>query len=232
MTASDKGLDSALERPGGSMVAVGIAAKALGLKGEVLVKLTTDRLERVSPGSILWAGCRSLRGSSCAAEDVEHEAGKELLLEVESSRAHGKRWAVRFKGIEDREAASRIGGRVLLAMPLEVPGVLWVRELVGREVRDRSGAVLGTVEAVEANPASDLLVLDSGAVVPLCFLRDSSPVVADDRSSPASRADGVGDGCVSQGPRSEVVDERPLVDGRGPLVVELPDGLLDACSDR
>ena len=39
-----------------------------------------------------------------------------------------------------------------------------------REVVDRDGAPVGTVTAVEANPAHDLLVLDGGALVPMVFV--------------------------------------------------------------
>jgi 16S rRNA processing protein RimM len=42
--------------------------------------------------------------------------------------------------------------------------------VVGAEVRDRSGQVLGRVTTVEANPAHDLLVLDDGALVPAAFV--------------------------------------------------------------
>jgi len=52
----------------------------------------------------------------------------------------------------------------------EVDGVIFVHELLGAEVVDTAGAVLGVVEAVEANPASDLLVLDGGRLVPLRFV--------------------------------------------------------------
>jgi ribosomal 30S subunit maturation factor RimM len=47
-------------------------------------------------------------------------------------------------------------------------------------VVDASGQVLGAVSAVEANPASDLLVLESGGLIPLTFLvehRDGRVVV-------------------------------------------------------
>jgi hypothetical protein len=37
--------------------------------------------------------------------------------------------------------------------------------------------VLGTVEGVEANPASDLLVLDGGVLIPLRFVVASEPGV-------------------------------------------------------
>ena len=42
--------------------------------------------------------------------------------------------------------------------------------MIGAVVRDRSGTDLGRVAAVEANPAHDLLVLDSGALVPMVFV--------------------------------------------------------------
>ena len=45
-----------------------------------------------------------------------------------------------------------------------------MHELVGAAVRDAAGAVLGRVAAVEANPASDLLVLESGGLIPVRFV--------------------------------------------------------------
>ena len=48
--------------------------------------------------------------------------------------------------------------------------LLWVHELVGAEVVAADGRVLGTVAAVEANPASDLLVLEGGGLIPLRFV--------------------------------------------------------------
>jgi len=42
-------------------------------------------------------------------------------------------------------------------------------------VRDRDGARLGTVEAIEANPASDLLVLDGDRLIPLVFVVAHEP---------------------------------------------------------
>lgn len=124
--------------------------RAHGIRGEVAVTLTTDRLERVAPGSVLWAG--------------------ERRLEVRSSRPHQGRWLVDFDGVADRSSAEALHGVVLSAEPLEDPGALWVHDLVGAEVVDAGGARLGVVSAVEANPASDLLVLDGGGLVPLTFL--------------------------------------------------------------
>ena len=59
----------------------------------------------------------------------------------------------------------------LEAAPLnDVDGVLWVHELVGATVRDGSGTALGVVASVEANPASDLMVLESGGLIPVRFV--------------------------------------------------------------
>ena len=91
-------------------------------------------------------------------------------LVVEDSRPHQGRYLVRFEGVLDRQGAEALRGVVLRATAVEVPGVLWVHELVGAEVVTVEGRVLGTVAAVEANPASDLLVLDGGGLVPLRFV--------------------------------------------------------------
>jgi ribosomal 30S subunit maturation factor RimM len=48
-------------------------------------------------------------------------------------------------------------------------------------VSDRAGADLGTVVAVEANPAHDILVTDEGVLIPIVFVveRGDGRVVVD-----------------------------------------------------
>lgn len=116
----------------------------------MIVRLTTDRTERLDPGSVL-----------------DSERGP---MAVVSSRPHKRDWIVAFEGIPDRTTAEELPGLKLLAEPLDDPDVLWVHELVGTTVVDTDGTELGTVTAVEANPASDLLVLGGGALVPLRFV--------------------------------------------------------------
>jgi 16S rRNA processing protein RimM len=102
---------------------------------------------------------------------------------IASARPNQHRFVVRFEGVDDREGADALRSRLVEAEPLgEAPeGEFWVHELIGSEVRDRSGATLGTVVAVEANPAHDLLVLDGGALVPMVFVvsSESGVVVVD-----------------------------------------------------
>ena len=53
----------------------------------------------------------------------------------------------------------------------ECDDVLWVDDLIGLQLCDR-GVDRGRITAVQQNPASDLLVLDSGALVPSRFVVD------------------------------------------------------------
>lgn len=134
------------------LLEVGRVARAHGLAGEVVVDLWTDRRERVARGATLWT------------------AGGTRALRVVASRPHQGRHLVRFEGIADRSAAEALRGVPLEAPALDDPTTLWVHELVGDEVRTVDGRSLGVVTAVEANPASDLLVLEGGALVPLAFV--------------------------------------------------------------
>ncbi len=134
----------------GKTLEVGYIAKAHGLKGEVIVALTTNRSERVEPGSTL------------------HCHGKEL--KIISSSAHQGRWIVRFEGVNDRTQAESLKGKALDASPIVDEGEMWVDEIVGLSVLDQAGTKLGIVSALQVNPASDLLVLDSGMLIPLVFV--------------------------------------------------------------
>lgn len=140
------------------LLEVGRVARAHGLRGEVVVALTTDRTERVAPGTVLTT--------------------KKGELVVETSRPHQGKWLVLFAGVTERGQAEALHGLVLSAPPLDLAeeaDVLWVHELVGSVVATPDGAEHGTVTAVEPNPASDLLVLDDGRLVPLTFLVETSP---------------------------------------------------------
>ena len=126
-----------------------------GLRGEVVVRLVTDRTERLACGTVL---------SSTAGD-----------LEVVRAAHSGGRWIVSFAGVGDRDGAEALRDVVLRAEPIVDPEALWVHELHGSEVLDVTGRRLGEVTAIEANPASDLLVLDGGGLVPLRFVVEQGP---------------------------------------------------------
>lgn len=131
------------------LLEIGAVAKAHGLGGDVVVSLVSDRPERLAPGTVLTAGARELT--------------------VTRAQRHQRRWIVHFDGVESREAADALHGAVLRAPAADEPG-LWVHQLVGVEVVTTEGARCGTVASVQENPAHDLLVLDTGALVPVVFV--------------------------------------------------------------
>jgi 16S rRNA processing protein RimM len=134
----------------GPRLEIGRVGRAHGLRGEVWVSLVTNRAERMAPGAHVYTGDRE--------------------LVVEAARRQQDRWIVSFAGVADRDAAEQLRNEVLVADALDLPGELWVHELIGAGVRTADGRDLGTVAAVEANPAHDLLVLDDGTLVPVVFV--------------------------------------------------------------
>lgn len=133
-----------------ALLEVGRITKAHGLRGEVVVFLVTDRTERLDPGS-----------------ELQTDRGE---LVVAASRPHQDRWIVAFEGVAGRDQAEQLRGVVLRAEPLDDPDALWVHELIGCTVVTPDGTERGVVQSVLDNPAADLLVLDSGAMVPVVFV--------------------------------------------------------------
>ena len=134
--------------PGGRL-SVGRIGRPHGVRGEVYVDLSTDRTDRLAAGARLWARDRE--------------------LVVAASRPANTRWLVTFEGF-DRTLAERFTLAELMADPLDDPEALWVHDLIGSRVVEVSGTERGSCISVVANPAADLLELDSGALVPVTFV--------------------------------------------------------------
>jgi len=143
------------------LLEVGRVGKPHGLSGEVVVSLISNRPERVAVGSTFLTD----DGALC----------------IEASRPFADKWLMMFAGVDSRERAESLRGTILRGHPLHDDDAWWVHELIGSEVYDTEGARLGTVAGVLANPASDLLELDGGALVPLRFVveRSAGRVVVD-----------------------------------------------------
>ncbi len=118
--------------------------------GDVVVYPVTNRLERFDTGARLITA-----------------TGERTVLR---SRRDGNRWIIGLDGVADRDGASALTGTSIYAEPLDDPDELWVHELCGRSVIDQHGVHAGLVRSVIANPAADLLELDTGHLVPLTFV--------------------------------------------------------------
>jgi 16S rRNA processing protein RimM len=136
--------------PADGLLEVGRIGRAHGVRGDVFVTLTTDRVERLAIGSRLKAGDR--------------------WLTVTAASRSNDRWRVHFEGVDDRNSAEALSRTVLAAEPIEDPDALWVHQLIGAEVIEATGTARGRCVAVIDNPAADLLELESGALVPAAFV--------------------------------------------------------------
>jgi len=174
---------------GRPLLEVGRVARPHGLLGEVVVALITNREERIAPGAELtWrsgggpiaAQTRSPAAAKPGSPAADrHPAAR--VLTVRKSRPFQGRWLVEFEGVHSREAADELRGGLLLAHAVDDPDAFFVHDLVGREVVQLDGSRRGKVLAVQANPASDLLVLEDGNLVPLRFVvgREAGCLIVD-----------------------------------------------------
>jgi len=141
---------------------IGHIRRAHGLQGDVFVQLLSDDPARLTPGTT-----------------VRTRTGE--LTVVSACVASSGRRVVKFDQIADRTAAERFANEPLYAAPLDDPEALWAHDLIGSEVVEVDGTSRGRCVAVVANPAADLLELESGALVPSVFVvsMDDGVVVID-----------------------------------------------------
>lgn len=147
---------SRTDAPGGhgDRLEIGRVARPHGLRGEVFVDPITNRPERFERGAVHYAGDRT--------------------LVVARARSQKRRWVVAYEGVSDLEGAEALRAAVLTGDPIDVlgQGEMWVHELIGSSVVDDEGVARGRVIDVEANPAHDILVLDSGVLIPVVFVSE------------------------------------------------------------
>lgn len=123
-------------------VAVGVVGKPLGLRGEVYVQPDPDLAVEFSPGDRFTTGAHTVT--------------------VATSRLHGNRLVLRFEGVDTREDAEAMRGRVLTVERDELDlddDVFWADELIGRPVVTADGTPVGTVAGVADGAAHDYLVV-------------------------------------------------------------------------
>ena len=145
-----------MSTPPDQLYAVGTIVKAIGIAGDVIVQPMTDFPERFRKLRTLWMGADSGSVSRAAVEKA-----------VVSTR--GIR--LKLKGIDDRNAAERMRGKILFVDEAHrarlQEGQYFVHDVLGLAVRDEGGAEFGTVAEVLRYPASDVYVVrgDRGEIL-------------------------------------------------------------------
>lgn len=105
-------------------------------------------------------------------------------LTLTAARLHKGGLVVRAKEVETREQAEAMRGLRLYvdrsALPPPAEDEFYLADLIGLQVRDGAGAVLGTVRAVQDFGAGDILEIappEKGATWYLPFTREAVPEV-------------------------------------------------------
>jgi 16S rRNA processing protein RimM len=125
-------------------VSVGRVGRPHGLDGSFFVEDASEDPARFEAGESLWVGDEELR--------------------IVASKRSGGRPVIRLERRVERGAALEVA-RDSLPPPDE--GSYYVFQLVGLEVAEEGGAVLGRVADVAPGLANDVLELDSGLALPL-----------------------------------------------------------------
>lgn len=149
---------------------VGRVAKPHGVRGELVVDVSTDSVDvRFAVGTVL---------------SITPRDGVARMVTVTAARPHTGRLLVFFDGVASREAAEELRGAVLVAdpallPPIEDPDEFYDHELEGLPVLTVGGAVVGAVREVLHGAGGELLVIDreggGEALVP--FVRQIVPEV-------------------------------------------------------
>ena len=141
------------EQPDG-LLEVGRIGKPHGIRGDLFLSLTSDLVQRREVGAQL----------------IILDSSGQRTLTITASRPQQDRWVVHFEGIDDRNAAEKLTNKFLFAAPIDGADGLWMHQLIGSEVEDRSGVSWGVCTGVLNNPAHDLLELESGVLIPMPFV--------------------------------------------------------------
>lgn len=124
------------------VVAVGVVGKPFGVAGACYVRPVADIAHDFAPGTRY----RTPSGG----------------LEIAHRHDHGDRMVVTFDGVTTRDAAEQLRGVVLRieasAVELDAES-LWADEVLGLEVTDGDGNVLGVVEELADGPAHDYVIV-------------------------------------------------------------------------
>ena len=136
-------------------VTVGIVGRPHGLDGAVVVHPDTDNPRRFAVGASL-------------------QSNSNQVLTIRQVRSSGAILLVSFVGVNDRDAAGRLRGLSLSIDASErrqlMTDEFWPEDLIGLEVRDPTGNLIGSIKSVDAESTQSRLTIATGqgeVIVPL-----------------------------------------------------------------
>ena len=141
------------------MLSVGRVAGHRGRQGELTVKDCGESADAWLSVGRVW---------------IERER-EGRFFQVERSRSYGDRLVLKLQGIDDGNAAAQLRGSRMFVARVDAPalpeGVHYSADLVGMQVVDESGQVLGRVERLVETGGTDVLQVrmdeDEELLIPL-----------------------------------------------------------------
>lgn len=131
-----------------SEIAVGKVLSPHGVGGQVKVYPYSDFPERVT---------------LLKEVDLVSEAGRESIT-VEKGSLHGRFWLIKFAGINSREEAAKLCGTLVVIAKgdrFKLPeGSFYHDQLVGLEVHDTGGALIGKIIDIITTGGHDLFLVE------------------------------------------------------------------------
>ena len=128
-----------------SLVPVGRVGRPHGVDGSFFVEGASEAPERFALGATLLVD-----GEPAEVTVSKRGAGGRVVIKLDREVSRGATLAVRLEDLPEPEEDA-----------------YYVFQLVGLAVEEEGGRALGTVTEVENTPANDVLVLDSGLLLPL-----------------------------------------------------------------
>ena len=130
---------------GAAFLAAGQIRRPHGVTGEALVEIFTDFPERLRPKKKIYLG------------------ESHVPLTIRSSRPHGQGLLLAFEGIRTPEEVSRFRNQVLYVSSAHRPalpaGEYYHDELLGMQVVDEDGRILGELAEIMQTGANDVYVV-------------------------------------------------------------------------
>ncbi len=135
-------------------VNIGLISTPHGVKGWVKVVSQTDVPERFSSIERVFL--------------TDPKTGEKKQFELEDVKYQPDRVLLKIKGIDTREQADLLRGKILQVPESEVPDIeeedtYYIYQLEGMTVFDENGVIVGTLETVYGNPANDIYGIRSEA---------------------------------------------------------------------
>ena len=133
------------------LVALGKIVKPHGILGEVKIRLFNCGSQTLKVGQSVWVGL--------GGKDHEPYVIEKLSLQSEKSR-------LKFKNINDRNSAELLKNFTLSVCRDELPEIVdeefYLIDLIGFNVVDETGQLVGKVSDIMENPANDILIISDG----------------------------------------------------------------------